>query len=39
MNQIYVVFFLTILKIEILNTLLQKMETKKTKKFFEIDSF
>ena len=39
MNQIYVVFFLTILKIEILNTLFQKMETKKTKKFFEIDSF
>ena len=38
MNQ-NVVFFLTILKIEILNTLFQKMETKKIKKFFEIDSF
>ena len=31
MNQ-NVVFFLTILKIEILNTLFQKMETKKIKK-------
>ena len=39
MNQICVVFFLTILKIEILNTLFQKMETKNIKKFFEIDSF